>query len=1141
MSKPRRKGAAKNEMMWSMKPGDSITGRVNDNVSGSGVGVSGAPPPPPTPSYPMTSGGLYDLDTLDEELVTATAPSSSAYQDVMEPKLDNLRSLNKSKATFKEMLRAAGADAANHAVRMRKFNESEASGGGGGSGSRETSTWIERVERRKKWDAKSDALKKEAAAIVRLIDTPTEGTQAEVAKERLARWQRALELYVHCPEESGVNLLKLLEKLIEGCGEEDELLEALSQASQTCTSLVDQTSLAVRDATHVMAEAEDAYHIKLEAHTMLANRAADQSEKIEEQFRTNGRAALKIGQQLEMAEAKKRQCDTASLLIRQWWMMENLAEQEELSGEALQVNEEVRGAIPSSSCRMDPLFTRSENSLEAARALKALRTVVKSRGNSASGALLDPVSRHRFDVTSRLIQRTSAALEARLIESFSEIYAAGGTYDFSSPEAATRQGRLNWIELRNLAMALSNFDGGRGLHKRYVQMVITSRFPELFQKGSQYDQGDDSDSNEDSDDEQLDMDSMRQKLSNLFHRVCEVCTAEFQLIANVFSSPATPGKGGDATFELTSLSDAIPFQVARALLQRVISDPHDGLQARINDLLDSIDRRGDFDAGTKKLDTFVVIHEKAAGLFTMLKDSAQTMLIPTGKSGRSGDRSSEEYQAVSDENARAVASLIQFLTTQEMSLSSSHRRGYLNLELRLLHHECCYCLDRTGAKLVMPQKSDTARHNTTLGHVGGPATYVAPDMPLDKQHLKKVGFAGLLNGPLKPTVLRQPLMHATDSLARARLMFGVGQGGFGDMDSTARVITGIFSQLCTFYGSSFLFPIIEVLGNLLDTNPPSAPPNLPFDEMSPAPDLGVDGSFWVGIERIHSAAKAFDRELWAEQRAGSERVWEILVATGSHTVITLAKDLRMSFFQELEEMGETAILRALDTISTHIQWVLVAGGENVTKNRVRHNFSDKSGGPYAVPAGSSLENANSPAVKSLTFCLRAQFVHIQAALTPQSLSAFWTALSMRLYDILVTRLLQHYYISMVGAVKLSRDVEALRSVAMLAGTDHQHWDQLRELLTVYMTPPNALKTILVGPEGDPNSGKGLFGQAGKVQALVFMSRRIDYRVKINNVFQKSTWVVELLEDLGVPDPTDGAVNIALYSAQSLRNRRLKLS
>jgi hypothetical protein len=220
-----------------------------------------------------------------------------------------------------------------------------------------------------------------------------------------------------------------------------------------------------------------------------------------------------------------------------------------------------------------------------------------------------------------------------------------------------------------------------------------------------------------------------------------------------------------------------------------------------------------------------------------------------------------------------------------MSLSSNHRHGYLNLELRLLHHECCSCLDRTGAKLVMPKsggKSIANRHNPSIGQTSEIATYEAPLMPLDKQHLKKIGFAGLLNGPLKQSVLRQPLMHATDSLARARLMFGCGHGGVGDVD-TARVITGIFSQMCLFYGHSFLFPIIEVLGDLLDTIPPSAPPNLPFDENSPAPDLGVDGSFWVGIERIHSAAKSFDRELWAEQRVGSERVWEILSSTGSHT------------------------------------------------------------------------------------------------------------------------------------------------------------------------------------------------------------------------------------------------------------------
>jgi hypothetical protein len=387
-----------------------------------------------------------------------------------------------------------------------------------------------------------------------------------------------------------------------------------------------------------MSESEETYHIRLEAHTLLANRAADQSEKIEEQFRTNGKSALRIGQQLEAAEAKKRQCDTASLLIRQWWMMENLAEQEELSGETLRVEEEIQGVIPSSSCRMDPLFTRSENSLEAARALKALRTVVKSRGTSASGGLLDPVSRHRFDVTSRLIQRTSAALENRLIQSFSEIYVKGGTYDFSSPEAASRPGKLNWIELRNLAMASALFDGGRGLHKRYVQMVVQSRFPDFFQdktrRGGDYADDNDRDSGNEEEEDQIDVESMRQKMI-LFHRVCEVCTAEFQLIANVFSSPPS---SGDAMYDVSSLSDAIPFQVARALLQRVISDPRNGLQARINDLLDSIDRRGDFEAGSKKLDTFVVIHEKAAGLFTMLKEAAQSMLLTASKGGMNEER-----------------------------------------------------------------------------------------------------------------------------------------------------------------------------------------------------------------------------------------------------------------------------------------------------------------------------------------------------------------------------------------------------------------------------------------------------------------------------------------------------------------------
>merc|ERR1712137_1475464 len=120
---------------------------------------------------------------------------------------------------------------------------------------------------------------------------------------------------------------------------------------------------------------------------------------------------------------------------------------------------------------------------------------------------------------------------------------------------------------------------------------------------------------------------------------------------------------------------------------------------------------------------------------------------------------------------------------------------------------------------------------------------------------------------------------------------------------------------------------------------------------------------------------------------------------------------------------------------------------------------------------------------------------------------------MRLYDILVTRLLQNYTVSTVGAVVLSRDVEALRSVSMLAGTKHSHWDTLRELLTLFMTPPDSLKTMLVGAEGDITSGKGMFGRVGKEQSIVFMSRRVDYRYRTNQGLKKSRWANELLEEL----------------------------
>ena len=973
-------------------------------------------------------------------------------------------------------------------------------------------------------------------------------TVAEMAQLHLQQWQRALEVYVQCPpseDQKGTSATTggysstpakptadldwstLFDLLLSGIPEDQDISQILLQAGEMCSSLVESSRTIVHDAAQHVADLESSYRIRLEAHSEFSRHSVQVVGQIEDQFKRSGRTALQIGQQLEHAELKRSQCEAASVLIRRWWVLETLAEQEAQSDEPVEVMEEVLGRKSPEACQMDPLYTRPENSLEAARALKQLRAVIRAKGHAAGGSassgLNDKAAQGRFDLTAPLIHRTSEALEKRLLSTFEKVYTeGGGAYDFS---AKPRPGSMDWRELRSLAQALLLFDSGRSLHKHYVDMVVTSRFPELFQKSIN------EMSKKRSGDAEFDMDSTRSKLSNLFHRVSDVCTAEFELIAYVFGSNAilTPsdsskkGKNDKSSAarrsdRMADGSEEMALVVARALLQRVISDPVNGLQARINDLLASIDRIGDFDAGAKKLDTFVVIHEKAAGLFSLLKEAADRM-IPNY------DKNVAILSAAQMAAKNAVDSLKGFLTSQELALSNTHRQGYINLELRLLHHDCCTSLDQAGCTLV---KTPPRRPDKSLIEKGILEEYKAPILPLHKLSLAKRGFTGILAGPLKQSVLRQPLIHATDSLARARLMFGTTKRGG---ETTARVILSIYNQMCNFYGHGFLYPIVETIKEMLPSHPPAQMPPLPFDEEQEAPDLGVSPAFWVALERVHSASKSFDRELWAENREGSHRVWEILSLCGDESSISVARDFRIAFYTDLERRGEAAILSALDTLSTHIQWVLVAGGESMMATggtRIFNQLTGQAGGPYSIPAGSSLDTPNSPAIKSLTYCLRVQFVHVQAALTAKSLANFWTALSMRLYDILVARLLQHYTVSTVGAVILSRDIEALRSVSMLAGTEHSHWDLLRELVTLYMTPPDAIKTLLLGPEGD--TSKGLFAKAGRDHSLVFLSRRNDYRYKTTTGPKKSTWVTEMLIDLNMVDPSDGTINIGSFAA-----------
>jgi hypothetical protein len=923
-------------------------------------------------------------------------------------------------------------------------------------------------------------------------------TMAEKTQIQLARWQRALQLYVSTQDDS-LNWQTLFEKLLDGIAEDQDISAVLAQAATMCDAMVETSRSRVTDAAENVMDHEYTYVIRLEAHQLFTRGCLDQVGEIEEQFKSSGRAALQIGHQLEHAELKRSQCEAASILIRRWWILESLAEQEKASGQAIDIRQEIHGRISSHACKLDSLFTKPENSLDAARALKSLRAVVRSRGSAAaSGAaavgLTDANSSRRFSLTADLIHRISEAMEDRLLTAFSGVYTSGTTYDFTSKP---RPGSINWRELRSLAQALLYFDTSRSLHKTYIDMVCRARFPELFDR-------------KDENEQDVDTDATRSKLSALFHRVGDICTHEFSLIARVFGSE-------ENRMDLLEGSEEMPLVVARALLQRVVSDPANGLQARINDLLASIDREGDFETGSKKLDTFVVIHEKAAGLFELLRDAAESM---------APEDEDEMTEAQLVARQQSVESLKGFLSSQELALSNTHRQGYINLELRLLHHNCCNGLDQAGCTLV---KGPPPRPNIALAEKGILEEYRAPALPLYKTTLIESGFTGILNGPLKQSVLRQSLIYATDSLSRARLMFGTNRRGG---EATARVILSIYGQMCAFYGDCFLSPIMEAIREMLPTAAPTTGPQLPFDEEEEAPDLGIDPPFWVALERIHSASKSFDRELWAEGRVESNsRVWETLKESGDGAALAIARDERAHFYSEVERRGDSAILQALDTLSAHIQWILVTGGEAMLATggtRIFNQLTGQSGGPYAIPAGSSLETPNSPAVKSLCYCLRVQFVHVQSAITPKSLANFWTALSMRLYDILVARLLQHYTISTVGAVILSRDVEALRSVSMLSGTDHGHWDMLRELLTLYMTPPDAIKAMLTGPEGDTT--KGLFAKAGREKCLVFMSRRQDYRYKTASGLKKSGWVTEMYTDLNCQDPTDSVVNIGLFAA-----------
>lgn len=131
-----------------------------------------------------------------------------------------------------------------------------------------------------------------------------------------------------------------------------------------------------------------------------------------------------------------------------WWDIEALVHYELTGGRPLEVDKEVRGEDVAQR-RMHQLYTTPELSFDAAHTLNQLRAMARSRENAIiqRGETLDHPKGKLLKLSAGLINRISTALENRLLDSFSEVYAASDKYDFADHP---RPGSVDHLRLRKM-------------------------------------------------------------------------------------------------------------------------------------------------------------------------------------------------------------------------------------------------------------------------------------------------------------------------------------------------------------------------------------------------------------------------------------------------------------------------------------------------------------------------------------------------------------------------------------------------------------------------------------------------------------------------------------------------------------------
>lgn len=155
----------------------------------------------------------------DNHLYTIPDEYKKHHQDT-EPMLHYLTLISEEEESLSTLLQAAQKDIRLHQARIKASIKNEV------ALVKEYSVhsdhvYQDRLQRKESRLVTYTSLQKDATLILHELEDDKKAllTQAERIQVKLARWQRALELYVYCPKQVHLDLLGLLEKLLEGTSE----------------------------------------------------------------------------------------------------------------------------------------------------------------------------------------------------------------------------------------------------------------------------------------------------------------------------------------------------------------------------------------------------------------------------------------------------------------------------------------------------------------------------------------------------------------------------------------------------------------------------------------------------------------------------------------------------------------------------------------------------------------------------------------------------------------------------------------------------------------------------------------------------------------------------------------------------------